>query len=48
MEPSLIAYSFLLTQMKYPTNGSPPSKSANGFDDSLIVVCYKPSGKGFY
>jgi len=33
--------------MKHSTLGSAPSKSGDRFDDSLIVIHYKPSRKDF-
>jgi len=49
IESSLIAYFISPNLMKCSTlgGGSSPSKSGVGFDDSLIVVHHKPSGKDF-
>jgi len=48
IEPSLIAYYFPeFNEVLYLGGGSSPSKSGVRFDDSPIVIHYKPSGKDF-
>jgi len=47
MESSLIAYCFPEFNEVLYLRGSSPSKSGVRFDDSLIAIHYKPSGKDF-
>ena len=48
IESSLIAYYFPeFNEVLYLGGGSSPSKSGVRFDDSPIVIHYKPSGKDF-
>jgi len=47
IESSLIAYYLPEFNEVLYLGGSSPSKSEDRFDDSLIVIHYKPSGKDF-